>query len=203
MNFEITREQTEKLKGFAILTVCFSHCADLGLLPLHRDMWAMLCQIGMALFVFLSGYGVWKSFVKSGLENYFERKIDRIYIPFLFVQVVEFIAISIIFKQRFTVNDYFSAFLLGKGATLFDASMWYILYQFMWYLTFYLCARCFKNEKAILVALFVLSIVYIVFANTYFEHCSYLSLQFPFGIFFAMISEKIKKSEKSLPYIYI
>ena len=76
MNFEITKKQTNVLKGFAIITVMLSHCADMNLLLFDRVYWSIMCQIGMALFLFLSGYGCWKSYCKNGFENYFERKID-------------------------------------------------------------------------------------------------------------------------------
>lgn len=67
----ISKEQSNVLKGFAILTVLLSHgnafSESFTNIPILKDgfVTSILCQGGMCLFLLLSGYGLYSSYSKK------------------------------------------------------------------------------------------------------------------------------------------
>ena len=73
------------LKGIAILLVLIGHTFGSNY---------KLGVFGVNLFLILSGYGIYKSFNKNGLKDYFKKKIEKVYIPYLLVTIAKYLPFS-------------------------------------------------------------------------------------------------------------
>ncbi|MBS6711888.1 MAG: acyltransferase family protein [Ruminococcus sp.] len=50
--------------------------------------------VGVSLFLILSGYGLAMSYSKNGLAHYWTKKIQRVWIPYVFVQLVDMLILT-------------------------------------------------------------------------------------------------------------
>ena len=96
----ITREETTILKAIAIMTVIFTHAngkqAFEGIPLLENSRFTSeLCRSGMSIFLILSGYGLYCSYVKKDFNNWWDRKIMNIFLPAMMIQIVWFLSFSI------------------------------------------------------------------------------------------------------------
>lgn len=72
----LSKNETNILKGFAILFVIITHCnSEAGAfhnVPILYNgiLTTILSNICVDIFLFLSGYGIYKSYVKNGLVNF-------------------------------------------------------------------------------------------------------------------------------------
>lgn len=121
MNLSI--EETRYIKGIAILAIVLGH---LGMLYKGGG-------IGVHLFLFVSGYGCIRSYCESGIKNFWNRKIRRIYLPYLILAVIKYPSTTL---MNGGVKDFLiSVAGLDLGVNI---EMWYISYIFMWYFIFYI-----------------------------------------------------------------
>lgn len=82
MNFKITRNDSPWAKGFAIVGILLAHgnyFAGCGNHIIDRVIGAY-CDCAMAIFLFLSGYGLHQSYNLKGLNNYVRKKLLTYYI---------------------------------------------------------------------------------------------------------------------------
>ena len=76
--------KTEELKGFAILAIIFAHIGyflssdNNFLFPL-----SILAGVGVNLFLFLSGFGLTASALKSPLSiiNFYKKRLQKLFLP--------------------------------------------------------------------------------------------------------------------------
>lgn len=71
---------TTALKGIAILIIIIHH---VGVNSFFCNYFNPLGGIGVAMFLFLSGYGISESYKKNLLSHFWRKKISRILIPYL------------------------------------------------------------------------------------------------------------------------
>lgn len=94
--FIINREASNLLKVISALLVMFSHYFNLKAqtgFALNTFEWCVRSQggnIGVAIFFFLSGYGLMMSEMKSHLplKVFFRRRFCKIYLPVLLVTAI-------------------------------------------------------------------------------------------------------------------
>lgn len=198
----ISKEETNVLKAIAIITVIFSHSADMNLISyLHRDYFAWMCRGGMALFLFLSGYGLWLSYKCNGLEGYWSKKIDKIILPYLLTEMVLIIYKTVAGQNTLSIKDYFNIFLLSDPDSKLDASMWYLHFIFLWYFLFYICCKFIYQQKVIIEVILIASVAMIFFIPVYYVHADYLSVQFSLGLLYGEYISNRKLPTKK--YIWI
>ena len=75
----LNRPLTNALRGMAVLLIVISHFFGGGF---EIRYFTPLGGVGVAIFLFLSGYGLNESFIKKGLDGYWGKKILRIVIPY-------------------------------------------------------------------------------------------------------------------------
>lgn len=112
---------TTAIKGFAILTVVWSHSgARLGVGGIQ-----FIAGIGVALFLICSGYGLEKSYERNGLKGFWKKRFLKICIPFWIVELFGQVLIG-----EFTIEKYvLTASFIKAG--------WYFQYILVCYLLFY------------------------------------------------------------------
>lgn len=72
------------IKGVAIILVILCHLGG----KTGSVVFTPLGGIGVAIFLFLSGYGLEKSYEKKGLNNYWKKKISYVFLPYLAIELV-------------------------------------------------------------------------------------------------------------------
>ena len=83
LNF-LSKEHFLYLKGLAIAAILIGHIGNFS----GRTWFTPLGGIGVAIFLFCSGYGLTKSYEKNGLKQYWRKKLIGVYGPFLLVELL-------------------------------------------------------------------------------------------------------------------
>ena len=201
MDTRLSFEESNVLKAFSILFVILDHATlhgtltGIGIRSTGIVMYA-LCEGGMSSFLFLSGYGIYKSYKKKGLNNYFEKKVDKILIPYMGVEMILYIAL-VIRTHVIQANFHIANFMGVSAKNSYDGTMWYISYIFFWYTLFYIFFRTVGNFRygSLIAAtlLFLISIVAIFVFPAIWGGSFYCIIQFSVGIFYGMFSDKIER----------
>lgn len=209
----LSYDTTNQLKGVAILTVLIGHLTImLGLLKI--PITSYIGAQGVEIFLFISAFGLVKSYGEKGLEGFFKKRILVIFIPYLLFNLVRipYIIFNAVDIDSFPVlNGGDMSFITVIKSLLavdiaFDPSMWYIQYILIWYVIFYFI---FKNKQVdikhkvwkigiiggLLFFLFILigekAMSVIPLGESVSHH-----LSFPLGALFALYYEKIKGLSK-------
>lgn len=132
------RKLTDSLRGIAIIMVIIGHIGSaMGCQPVGT-----LGSFGVALFLFLSGYGINESFKKNGLKNYWGKKLKRVWLPYAIV-----ISTLGLYIYDFTVGDY----LLNIACL--KTEYWFVAFLVKWYIAFWLFTKfCPKYRMALMTA---------------------------------------------------
>jgi len=130
-----SRENFQYAKGIAILLVLISHIGNFS----GKTWFTPLGGIGVAIFLFCSGYGVMTSYHAKGLKGYWKNKFIAIWIPFAIVEII-----AAVVYHRSAVD---AAMELVFLKVLF-ANGWYMQYIAICYLLFYLGIRILPNNNS-------------------------------------------------------
>lgn len=191
MRNKISKAKTNALKGMAILLVIVGHISIR-----YSDNWLNgLGAVGVAIFLFISGYGLVESYNKNGLEGYWKKRFDTVMIPYIVVMMI-WIGIDIIRGYRYSVSTYVLTIIGFDFNRTIEPTMWYISYILIWYLIFYIVFRCIKGNVIRLTSMFLCSLAFLClyFFNIstkmtyqYAIHC----LSFPLGVIYSMYGHKL------------
>lgn len=141
VDLSISKENTLYLKGIAILFVILGH---LGWLD-GTGAW------GVHIFCFASGYGLLCSSQINGLDRYWKKKLENVYLPYLFCTVI-FLFIRWGMKRSLGAKVLFVS-LMGLDFGLnSDPTMWYISYIFACYFVFWLYVKLSAINKFVAVS---------------------------------------------------
>lgn len=146
------------IRGLAIIFVIIQHTAG----NFEIRYFTPLGGIGVAIFLLLSGYGLNESFKEKGLDKFWEKKILRVYIPYMLV---------VFFSYIFT-ND---KDILSK-LFLIKSDYWFIQFILAWYIIFYIYK---KVKMSNILVLFIPSIIILLFCRSTLAE---QAISFPLGI---------------------
>lgn len=117
---ELSRHDTTVLKGIALLLMLFHHlfydaaAAPLFDEPVAGHHWVALfsrqCKVCVAIFVFLSGYGLAKSY-KGKIRQYFAHRFVRLYFNYWLIWLL-FVPVGVLFFGR-TLQDVYQTHILA------------------------------------------------------------------------------------------
>ncbi len=124
----LSREVTEVMRGFAIISVIICHSAGGGYFIRYVTP---LGGIGVAMFLILSGYGINESFKRKGLKDYWINKAKRILIPYALWSLL-YLGV---------------AFAMGREDN-FPLRYWYLEWLFVWYVLFFVAKMILPNKKS-------------------------------------------------------
>ncbi|MCQ2520870.1 MAG: acyltransferase [Lachnospiraceae bacterium] len=196
----IKKEEVNLLKGFAILAVILSHAN--GMEHLLGNFSAFLtsnvCRIGMASFLFLSGYGLYKSYLYKGVFGFWKKRFFRILIPYWIWQII---LIPGVLLLGLTPEAEFSFRMLDGLAVLgiypvhrIDPTMWYVSYILFLYAIFWCIVRWGKREYHVAISIIFLGILLIV-TPFWWKNAGYCCGMFPLGMIFACIENEEKQGK--------
>lgn len=193
----IDKKLTSQLKGTAIIFVLLGHMTLMNFLNFKpiQD----IGSFGADIFLVVSGYGIYKSYLKKGInKNFVIKRISTIYIPFIIA--VLFGIFLRIYKQnsKFTLKQIF-IFLSGFDINrTLDGAYWYISFILLWYFIFCIIYKYSKVRKLNIILLFFFS--YLFKLSTFITPVSSLSWQyslhyitFPIGVFIAAYEKELMK----------
>lgn len=179
----MNKEKTTLYKGIAIIIIILCHSIGLT----HETVIATpLGSIGVSMFLILSGFGLEESYKKNYLNKFWQKKILRIFIPYL----IFITTISLINHNSFNILNFI------KDIFFISTSYWYIGYIVKWYIIFYLSSLF--NEKykyQILIAAAIISFIFLPDLE------SKQSLSFPIGVAISKNHSNILKISNKKLYI--
>lgn len=193
-----SQSKTEELKGFAILAVIFSHISyflsadNRFLFPL-----SILAGVGVDLFLFLSGFGLTSSALKSPLSivNFYKKRLKKLFLPmwlviFLFI-ILDFFILHTTYSQTEIVQSFVGFFPQANLYLNIDSPLWYFSIIFFYYLIFPLF---FWNGRLKYLSPLIIGLVSYLFLHLplhvsssvwYLYKLHYLA--FPLGILFSLL----------------
>ena len=180
--------QTNQMKGLAILIIIIHHVSlALG----NKGYLSIFHHLGfpsVSVFLVLSGYGVFLSTEKKGLNNFFSKRVIRVYIPFLLAMISKILIFDyfILNKKGGVGISLINIFL---APSTLDMNMWFIVYILFWYCITYLVFSLNKLNKSRISYLFLTGILVGISQapDTWVDN----SLSFPFGCWIAANSKII------------
>jgi probable poly-beta-1,6-N-acetyl-D-glucosamine export protein len=184
-------KNTNSLKGIAIAIIVIHHLIlrvkNPGLLISFRGFG----YISVSIFLFLSGYGLTMSYLNKNnyLDKFISKRLTRVYLPFVFVNIVNIIANSLLGKYTYSVQDFI--FFIA-GIKLLNGTMWYIITTLFWYTCFYLIFTYMKR-RYIEISMFIVGVLYFIvcYKLNLSKNWYDTSLTFPFGVMFCFRKDKI------------
>ena len=184
-------EVTTALKGFAILIILIAH---LGVLIDCRYV-NPLGSMGTGIFLFCSGYGIQKSTKKNGLKNFWKKRIQTAYIPYIIVEIIFYF----IKYQDLTAQKVLYDILLIKPLHPFG---WYMQYIFIMYSIYYLSSKIFfDNQTYKLVVIFGTALTLYLLCEPLYKQQLFT---FSMGVIYAIQSDNdIKYLKKFFAYTAI
>ena len=130
----LSKEHFKYLKGIAIVAVIVAHVGNYS----GRIWFRPLGGIGVALFLFCSGYGLMTSYYQKGLKGFWRKKLLSVYLPFAFVEIIA----AIIYKHP--LIDALLDLVFVKKLNPYG---WYMQYLAVCYILFYVVVRWISNKK--------------------------------------------------------
>lgn len=122
-------DHTNVVRGVAVVLIVISHIGDKSGLRYFTP----LGGIGVSIFLICSGYGLYKSYIKNGLDRFFEKRIFKILIPYWIVAMVCYITHII---DRNIID-----MVLGLSLIKVEGIFWYVQYIVICYIGFYIVFR--------------------------------------------------------------
>jgi len=170
--------QTNQMKGIAILIIIVHH-VGLGLgSPGYLYPLLYLGFPSVAIFLVLSGYGIFLSLEKKGLNNFFSKRVMRVYIPFILAMTCKILIFDyFILNKRSSVGD--SLLKIFLAPSTLDRYMWFIVYIIFWYCITYVIFSMNNSKKSKIFYLFLTAIL--VGISPVPDTWHHNSFSFPFG----------------------
>lgn len=183
MDIELSKEESDFCKGIALIFITLSHLPRV----MGGDALNPLGYFGVAVFLFLSGYGLRKSYDKVGLKGFWGKRIKRIIPPLCIITIAISIICYVLKDKRFNPID----IILGCVglSNVINPVTWYIGLMWYCYLVYWICMkRRIRSELIIGGSILVLSVL---FGNTSVNMWGLNAFSFSAGLYGA---EKAKKT---------
>lgn len=146
----LSRVHTVNCKGIAILIIIICHLSALIFPTKIARLTTPLGGIGVAIFLFLSGYGINESYKEKKLNKYWKKRIINVIVPYLII----FFIYGIINYHKLDTLKLLKLFFTIEEVN--NYYYWYIGYQLICYIIFFITVTLSQNkvQKNILLSLF-------------------------------------------------
>lgn len=99
-------------------------------------------SVAVAVFLFISGYGINESYKAHGIKGFWKRRFIRVIIP-----------CWVVYLFQLPYLEHFEPLAFLRNLTFTDSSLWFIDYILRWYLAYWICqTACPKYTKPLLFA---------------------------------------------------
>lgn len=137
--FAFDRVTSEYLRGIAIVFVVLGHIlgGQFGIFGAHIT--AILGTGGVSIFLLLSGYGLYQSYRKNGMEtkSYWNKKLEKIFVPYAVVTIVYYLYLMLCGITPGFAKLFENILCIDYARTM-DGTMWYMSFLLLWYIAFFL-----------------------------------------------------------------
>lgn len=165
---QITKEESQVLKAISIIAIILCHFGGWIYEPpmIVARISGSFCQAGVFMFLFLSGYGIMSSYKTNGIDRYWAKRLNKIYIPFLMVSIPQLL--MEIWKYKDNIGDMFirSTFLSAVGLypnNLLDGTLWFIPFILLQYFIFWISFK-FSYKKLLIIGTII---GYVIFKRNF------------------------------------
>ena len=187
----LSKSTTDCLKGLCVLVVVLHHVS------LLMPTTTLYCfgYLAVTIFLFLSGYGLTVSYLNKNdyLDNFFSRRLTRIYIPFVVLNVIGIGLTSL--NTKLSATDMIFYFL---GIKLIDGTLWFIqtiiIFYIMFYIAFKFMSRNIAAHFLVLVSFIYLIVCYKIGLGIWVYNTAFC---FPLGVYIALYYKKFVKLIKN------
>lgn len=167
--------QTKALQGFSAICIMFHHMAQKTcaswLEPKYiihgLDVFEPIGYFFVGIFLFCSGYGLYKSYQKKTnyLNGFFSRRILPIIVAF-YVTACIFLIVRMLIGEKMNLPQ---LIYYITGLQLSNGNAWFAVTLPIFYFIFYMAFKYCKNEKVALSAVCISTFVY-MFIGTMQDH---------------------------------
>ena len=165
---EIDLQTSNLLKGIAIILIVLTHAIRGFQLPLIPFIGT--AQLGVFIFLFLSGYGICKSYGMSNIDakKYLSRRFRNVVVPYWAILTLYIVGLFLFIPSYFTYHRIVATIVLNYLLIVFHpydilGVGWFVTYILMWYLIYLLISRLPLGEmkKILLMLIGVPAVVYL------------------------------------------
>lgn len=121
------KEITNRYRGIAILMIMIQHCAG----HLGTNIFTPMGGVGVAIFLFLSGFGLTESFKKKGISGFLQGRLKRVWLPF----ALFYIGMYMLYDNHDWQKLVFNVLSVRQD------DYWYVHYMLRCYLVFWVAFR--------------------------------------------------------------
>lgn len=164
----LSRQNTLWMQGVSALLIMLMHFVMQ--LEDYPRFFNIFVSVAVAVFLFISGFGINESHKINGINNFWKKRFLRVIIP-----------CWTIFLFQLPFVEHFNSVQLLKNLTFYASDLWFVDYIIRWYLVYWISRRFFtKNTKYIL---FVFGIYNVFQQQLYSEQafsffCGYLASEY-------------------------
>lgn len=175
-----SKDQMIALKGFSIIIITIGHLGNLfGIRYLNP-----LGSLGVAVFLFCSGYGLQKSNEKNKLIGFWRKRIVTSYIPYVLMELFGYIFLY----NSLSTRDILFDMLLISPLHPFG---WYMQCLFLYYIVFYISVVFERiNVGLKYLILLISSVCIFIFLRSLFKQ---QVLSFILGVVISQYYDRIKE----------
>lgn len=203
-------EIVDFLKGYSIFTILVFHYLQYLQLPDPYSKIILFGGTGVHLFVFLSGFGLYYSYIKKPIKysQFLKRRITKIYLPYIFVVILSAIIaffIPVYPNSLYALGGHVFLYKMFSESIIasYGYQLWFISMILQFYLAFYIIVwlkHRLNSNKRFLISGLVISIswatlVYLINkedARTWYSFFLQYYWEFALGI---IIAEKASTNE--------
>lgn len=185
----ISKNVSKCLKGYSIIIILLCHFIQRIDIPRIVMPFSKIGYLGVSVFLFLSGYGVAKSFQKTRLKKFWSKRIRKVYIPFIISNVITML---IFYCFKGDIYNFIDIPQYILGIKLINRVLWYVITIFIFYGCFYLLFKDLNVNSAIKL-LFCISLIYPIICYTLNLESEWYttSLNFFIGILMVFYKSKV------------
>ena len=187
----LTVIQGISIRGVFALMIVLHH---LGMDSQGGILFKGLRHLGLyftAFFFFLSGYGIIKQYLNSSeyISRFIKKRFTKVMIPYA-LATISYWVYDLCCGNKYGCIYIVSNIVSGKPIV---RNSWYVIAIAVFYVVFYFCARIWRNEKSIIIAMNCFSLIWILFCvvigyESYFYETSHL---LPLGMLYAFNEAKV------------
>lgn len=159
-----------------------------------------VCGVAMFGFLFLSEYGLTVSYYKNGMDNFWNKKFIKVYLPAIIVNVFVFIELilknEISFEREYCLTE---ILMLNKTPNI-NRELWFLRLLFVWYVVFFITYTYITNIKIRHAVWFVITAFMMYTIPEVFGLANTYCLSFSIGVLFAELQNN-SKCKKIYSYI--
>ena len=203
-DFTFTKDKSDQLKGLFILIVILHHISQR--LQCNKSCMIFFKDAGylaVGMFFFISGFGLMKSLIikENYLDDFFKRRILRIYFPFIIVNILTLLVLYLKGENISLEN----AIQYIVGIKLIDSTLWFIVAITLFYFFFYIIYSQIKKLNHAHILLVVGTLLYILFCKiTHQGGWKFVSIFcFPLGILYAWREKRINSLIYKNYFLYL